>query len=73
MAVVTALQGWEDAAVSYSEPPRFAPGERVPSTACSPTSVCSEGMADRERVAILLDLLGRKVRILLDEGAITAA
>src|SRR5271170_7799045 len=32
-----------------------------------------EGMADRERVAILLDLLGRKVRILLDEGAITAA
>jgi hypothetical protein len=32
-----------------------------------------EGMADRERVAILLDLLGRKVRILLDEGAITPA
>jgi hypothetical protein len=32
-----------------------------------------EGMAGRERVAILLDLLGRKVRILLDEGAITTA
>ena len=34
------------------------------STACSPTSLgLFEGMADRERVAILLDLLGRKVRV----------
>jgi hypothetical protein len=31
-----------------------------------------EGMADRERVASWLDLLGRKVRVLLDEGAVAA-
>ena len=30
-------------------------------------------MTDRERVGILLDLLGRKVRILLDAEAIAAA
>jgi transcriptional antiterminator RfaH len=32
-----------------------------------------DGMPDRERVAILLDLLGRKVRVLLDADAIAAA
>jgi transcriptional antiterminator RfaH len=32
-----------------------------------------EGMADHERVAILLDLLGRKVRVVLEGDAIQAA
>ena len=32
-----------------------------------------EGMPDRDRVAILLDLLGRKVRVLLDVETIAAA
>jgi transcriptional antiterminator RfaH len=32
-----------------------------------------EGMGDRERVAILLDLLGRKVRVVLDEDFVVAA
>jgi len=32
-----------------------------------------EGMADHERVAILLDLLGRKVRIVLGAAAVAAA
>lgn len=32
-----------------------------------------DGMSDRERVGILLDLLGRKVRVLLDAEAIAAA
>jgi transcriptional antiterminator RfaH len=32
-----------------------------------------EGMSDERRVAILLDLLGRKVRVLIDIGAIAAA
>lgn len=32
-----------------------------------------EGMSDRDRVAILLDLLGRKVRVLLDAETIAAA
>jgi len=32
-----------------------------------------DGMSDRERVSILLDLLGRQVRVFLDAGAIAAA
>jgi len=32
-----------------------------------------EGMTDNQRVAILLDLLGRKVRVVLDAGAVVAA
>ena len=32
-----------------------------------------EGMGDRERVTILLDLLGRKVRVALDENFVVAA
>jgi transcriptional antiterminator RfaH len=31
------------------------------------------GMADREQVAIMLDLLGRKVQVVLDGDAIAAA
>jgi transcriptional antiterminator RfaH len=32
-----------------------------------------DGMSDRERVEILLDLLGRKVRVLMNAEAIAAA
>jgi transcriptional antiterminator RfaH len=32
-----------------------------------------DGMGDRERVAILLELLGRKVRVVLDEELVVAA
>ena len=32
-----------------------------------------ESMGDRERVIILLDLLGRKVRVVLDEDYVAAA
>ena len=32
-----------------------------------------DGMSDRDRVAILLDLLGRKVRVLVDADCVTAA
>jgi len=32
-----------------------------------------DGMPDRDRVAILLDLLGRKVRVLMDAEAVAAA
>ena len=38
-----------------------------------PRSSLFEGVADRERVAILLDLLGRKVRVTLDADIVTAA
>jgi hypothetical protein len=30
-------------------------------------------MADAERVAVLLDLLGRKVRVVMDSDLVTAA
>jgi transcriptional antiterminator RfaH len=75
--VVTALRQREDTAgfVKLEQRPQFAPGERVRVVdgIFADTLGLFEGMADRDRVAILLDLLGRKVRILLDEGAITAA
>ena len=32
-----------------------------------------DGMADRDRVAILLDLLGRKVRVSIEPELVTAA
>jgi transcriptional antiterminator RfaH len=31
-----------------------------------------EGMADRERVAVLLDLMGRKVRVVMGEEMLAA-
>ena len=75
--VVPALQQREDATgfVRLERRQQFAPGERVRVVdgIFTDTLGLFEGMADRDRVAILLDLLGRKVRILLDEGAITAA
>jgi transcriptional antiterminator RfaH len=75
-AVVAELQGRETGGfVQLERRPRFAPGEqiRIVDGVFADSLGLFEGMADRERVAILLDLLGRKVRILLDEGAITAA
>jgi transcriptional antiterminator RfaH len=75
--VVAALQRREDDGgfVKLERHQQFAPGERVRVVdgVFADNLGLFEGMADRERVAILLDLLGRKVRILLDEGAITAA
>ena len=54
---------------------RFAPGDKV-RVIDGVFDACLglfEGMADRERVAILLDLLGRKVRVILDGDAVAAA
>jgi transcriptional antiterminator RfaH len=61
--------------VRLSLPPRFAPGDRVRVldgvfTACLGLY---EKMTDGERVAVLLDLLGRKVRVVLGAESITAA
>jgi transcriptional antiterminator RfaH len=54
---------------------RFTPGDeiRVVDGAFSACFGLFQGTADHERVAILLDLLGRKVRVLLDGNAIAAA
>jgi transcriptional antiterminator RfaH len=75
--VVAALQGREDATgfVKLERRPQFAPGERVRVVdgIFADSLGLFEGMADRERVAILLDLLGRKVRVVLDRESVAAA
>jgi transcriptional antiterminator RfaH len=55
--------------------PRFHVGDkiRVLDGAFSSCLGLFEGMAERERVAILLDLLGRKVRVILDADLVAAA
>lgn len=50
-------------------------GERVKITG-GVLSVCSgffEGLADKDRVAILLDMLGRRVRVVVDKATVVAA
>jgi transcriptional antiterminator RfaH len=74
--VVEELKSREDAkGFICLERPRFAPGARI-EVVDGVFSSCFglyEGMADRDRVRILLDLLGRKVRVVLDGEAIAAA
>jgi transcriptional antiterminator RfaH len=54
--------------------PQFAPGDqvRIVDGVFSACLGLFEGMADRERVAVLLDLLGRKVRVVMDEVMLAA-
>jgi transcriptional antiterminator RfaH len=54
--------------------PQFAPGDkiRVREGVFRDCLGLFEGMGDRERVAILLELLGRKVRVVLDEEFVVA-
>lgn len=76
-AVIGELQGREDDAgfVRLDLRRRFSPGDRVRVVEGAFTACLGlyEGMADHERVAILMDLLGRKVRVVLDCEAIAAA
>lgn len=55
--------------------PRFSPGDeiRVRDGAFSDLLGLFEGMTTGERVAVLLDMLGRKVRVVMDEDIIEAA
>ncbi len=61
--------------VCLRERPQFRPGEgiRVVEGAFSSCLGLFEGMTDSERVAILLDLLGRKVRVSIGIDCIAAA
>jgi transcriptional antiterminator RfaH len=54
---------------------KFRPGDklRVIDGVFCDTLGLFEGMTDNERVTILLDLLGRKVRVILDAELVTAA
>jgi transcriptional antiterminator RfaH len=75
--IIADLRASEDECgyVGLQKGPRFAPGDRVRVVdgAFDECLGLYEGMADNDRVRILLDLLGRKVRVSLDVDAIAAA
>lgn len=76
-AVLGALRQREaaDGIIEVDTQPRFARGDkiRVLDGAFGDCQGLFESMTDGERVAILLDLLGRKVRVVLDVDAVAAA
>ena len=75
--IVEALKSREDASgfIKLEYRPLFRPGDkiRVLDGAFSSCLGLFESMAERERIAILLDLLGRKVRVVLDADLVAAA
>jgi transcriptional antiterminator RfaH len=75
--IIEGLKHREDAKgfVELEHRPRFASGDkiRVLGGAFCDALGLFEGIRDQERVAILLDLLGRKVRVVLDMDIIDAA
>jgi transcriptional antiterminator RfaH len=75
-AIVDELRRREDEKGFVRLPRRsFARGEkvRIVKGVFSPCLGLFEGMTDNERVTVLLDLLGRKVRVIMDVDAIAAA
>jgi len=75
--VVRALRAREDdkGFIRLDNKPAFAPGDkvRVLAGAFMDSAGLFNGLADHDRVSILLDMLGRKVRVLLDADMVTAA
>jgi transcriptional antiterminator RfaH len=75
--VVPALKAREDEKgfVKLDARPTLAPGDKVRILAgvFMDSAGLFSGLADHDRVAILLDLLGRKVRVLLDADMVAAA
>jgi transcriptional antiterminator RfaH len=76
-AVIPALKAREDAKgfVMMDARPAFAPGDKVRVLAgvFMDNAGLFSGMADHDRVAILLELLGRQVRVVLDADLVSAA
>jgi transcriptional antiterminator RfaH len=76
-AIIGGLKSRENAQgfIQLERRPQFAAGDKVRVREGVFTDCLGlfEGMGDRERVAILLDLLGRKVRVVLDEEFVVAA
>jgi len=76
-SVVDGLKSREDERgfVKLERRPRFAPGDkvRVLEGVFSACLGLFESTTDRERVVILLDLLGRKVRVVLDSELVSTA
>ena len=75
--VVRALKVREDAKgfVKPDAAPSFAPGDkvRVLGGAFMDNAGLFNGMADHDRVSILLEMLGRQVRVVLDADLVAAA
>ena len=75
--VVRALKVREDAKgfIKPNIAPAFAPGDklRVLGGAFTDSSGLFNGMADHDRVFILLEMLGRQVRVVLDADLVAAA
>jgi transcriptional antiterminator RfaH len=75
--VVDALRGRHDASgyVKLDQRPNFCPGDRIRvlNGAFVDCLGLYEGLKGSERVAILLDLLGRKVRVMVDVESVVAA
>jgi transcriptional antiterminator RfaH len=75
--IVTALKAREDGKgfIVMNSKPAFAPGDkvRVLAGAFADSAALFDGNADHDRVSILLDMLGRQVRVLLDADMVTAA
>jgi len=75
--VVEALQAREDAGglIKLENPLRFARGDKIQvlDGVFASWSGLFEDMTDEERVTVLLDLLGRKVRVVLDLESVAAA
>jgi transcriptional antiterminator RfaH len=65
----------ENGFIKMDQRPSFAPGQqvRVLTGAFADIVGLFDGLGDRERVAILLDLLGQKVRVSIDADLIAAA
>jgi transcriptional antiterminator RfaH len=76
-AVIKGLRLGEDERgfVRLEKPPAFHVGDkiRILDGVFSACLGLFEGMTDGERIAILLDMLGRKVRVVLDADAVEAA
>jgi transcriptional antiterminator RfaH len=75
--IVAALRGREDEAgfVRLDVRPNFRVGDKicVLDGALAGCFGLYEGMKDSERVAVLLDMLGRKVRVMVDVDSVAAA
>ena len=75
--VVHALRAREDdkGFIRLDSKPAFAPGDkvRVLAGAFMDSAGLFSGLADHDRVSILLEMLGRKVRVLLDADMVAAA
>jgi transcriptional antiterminator RfaH len=76
-SVISALKAREDAAgfVRFARRTAFSPGDqvRIVEGAFADSLALVEGANDHDRVAVLLDFLGRKVRVLVGADLIAAA